>query len=448
MEFFNKRNTLAAKNQNQGSLSKVKEALRSAPKLGMMFIVGTLLISCASDPASSQRKQISTYIKEGNNLEAFNMAFPLVTESWAGAETMRETLKENPSLKSNFPKSIRLKIDSKENGAAELIELKEKIDRAASVEALTRQERETLLDYLSKVAEDANKSGKVKFLLSDDYTKIPSLTSNEATSIIFKRSVEALKDHNAPKRLELSRKVFLYAEKKGANSAEYAQVKEALPSFHLSISELRLYAERLYPEVANKLIAERSLVISISAGLDDRQLKEDISAKLKDRSQAIVIVPSEQKYELNITLKRLQWEKISKPEKTQSVTYAQHEVYLLQALSMPKNASFLYDVSSGGVTFNYAFEVKMNDHTGKEVYSSVVREQISKDWRSCSNSRIKEVTGVIQPANFIANDKMQSVCSGALPPSNENWMRESALHAVVSSIYKAKPIEQIISSTN
>ena len=114
---------------------------------------------------------------------------------------------------------------------------------------------------------------------------------------------------------------------------------------------------------------------------------------------------------------------------------------------MPRNASYIYEVSSGGVQLSYAFEVKATGK-GAPAFDELVRDRASREWRSCSNARVQNVFGGVQRADFVANDHMQTVCNNASSPSSPDDLRSEAISRLVIAIGRIPAIAKASSTTS
>ncbi|KAA0678190.1 hypothetical protein DS837_28135 [Azospirillum brasilense] len=221
-------------------------------------------------------------------------------------------------------------------------------------------------------------------------------------------------------------------------------VLAALPSMKLSAEEVRQHVASVFPEQAKKLLADRSITVRLVTEPDDRLLFEDLATKVRAISSNLTLVTGGDAT-VTVTVKKLQWEERRDPERTQPVVYSQGDVNLLAAaLLMPRNASYQYDLTTGGVELAYAFEVKA---TGKGIqpYDNLLRDKVSRSWRSCSNARIQNVFGGVQRADFVANDHMQQTCSGGGVPVSADSLRNNVLDDVVRSIKRIPAIERVAS---
>jgi hypothetical protein len=81
----------------------------------------------------------------------------------------------------------------------------------------------------------------------------------------------------------------------------------------------------------------------------DRLLSDDISSLLKKRLKGVQWVSTPDANTLTINIERIRNNESVLTEKVQTITYGFFDVNIIYAsLYMPKNASYLYDVVTGG----------------------------------------------------------------------------------------------------
>lgn len=200
----------------------------------------------------------------------------------------------------------------------------------------------------------------------------------------------------------------------------------------------------VFPQYASKLLAERTVTVRLISEPEDRLLEEDLSTKIKRLSPNIVLTQDEDPM-ITLTVKRLQWDERRTPERAQTVMYSSGQVDFASAvLFMPRNASYIYEVTSGGIELAYAYEVKAQGK-GQSLFNKLIREKTSREWHSCSNARIQNVFGGVQPASFVANAHMQQICSGGGSPVSVEQLRDDALDAVVRAIREVPAVSKAVS---
>jgi hypothetical protein len=112
---------------------------------------------------------------------------------------------------------------------------------------------------------------------------------------------------------------------------------------------------------------------------------------------------------------------------------------LSAALLMPKNASYLYDVVSGGAKIEYGFVVTAT-LDGRTIHDQVVRGQVGGEYRRCQNARIQNVFGGFSRADFVPNDHMQRICNGPSSASIDD-LRKEVLSKVADGVLAVSTVK-------
>lgn len=161
---------------------------------------------------------------------------------------------------------------------------------------------------------------------------------------------------------------------------------------------------------------------------------------LRGRVHGVEWVPAAGPKTTTVVIERVRNDEKTLPERSQTITYAQGEVNLLSAaLLMPRNASYLYEVVSGGAEIEYGYVVSAITD-GKTIYDEVIRGKVGGEYRRCQNARIQNVFGGVTSAGFVANDDMQQRCSGPSSASMED-LRNDVFSKIVDGVLKVPPIK-------
>lgn len=239
--------------------------------------------------------------------------------------------------------------------------------------------------------------------------------------------------------------VFALAGRGGPKSAEYKAISAALPKMWLTPGQVAQYVSPVMPAAAKSIVAQRTVMVRLEVEPDDRLLLDDLKKKIQSISDWISFSSPGGGTPVTIKVKKLQWDERRAPDRTQTVMYASYQVNLLAAaLLMPRNATYSYDVTTGGIELSYAFEVKATDRR-QPPFDRLVRKTASREWHSCSNARIQNVFGGVQPASFVANDHMQQVCSSSAGPASPSAVSAQALDDVVQVIREIPAIQNALS---
>lgn len=137
---------------------------------------------------------------------------------------------------------------------------------------------------------------------------------------------------------------------------------------------------------------------------------------------AIVDQPQKTAYQVKLTQQRLS--ETVKPERTETVRYRDYEVNLLGAvLLMPRGASYAYELTTGGVVFDYVYDIKITK-AGREIFSDRVAGVATAELSFCTDARVQNVFGGVQPAGFIANSDMERRCKGKRSADRDQAYRQ------------------------
>lgn len=383
-------------------------------------------------------------IKTGNERNAYDLLSSHVLTSTTYGDRARAIYEKNPTFKAKYPEFLRSEIAEAKN-PSRLVRLRSIASQSSSRGLISPAQEQELLTLSEQVAVDGNRTGNIPFDYSDEISAFPGLATPEAQSTIFRRSLEKIATASYPSTANI-KGVFGRAAIAGPKSQEASMVLAALPGMKLSANEIREYVAAAFPEHARKMLSERSATVKLVIDPEDRLLYEDLATKVRTISSNLTLVTGSEQPTVTVTVKKLQWEERREPERTQPVVYSQGDVNLLAAVMlMPRNASYLYDVTTGGVEVAYAFEIKANGK-GMQPYDHLLRDKTNRTWRSCSNARIQNVFGGVQRADFVANDHMAQTCNGGGTPVSADRLRDSVLDDVIRSIKRIPVIERIAST--
>ncbi|KAA0573336.1 hypothetical protein FZ983_30450 [Azospirillum sp. B21] len=413
--------------------------------------VVALLSGCATVAEkyeAQRREEAKAYASKGEYLKAYRVIQSDLASYGQGAKRAVEIFNENPQFKSALPEIIRSEMRDASD-PDRFVQLVKNLDYDTFSSVLSQGDRLALRKEANEVAADGNRSNRLQWLLTDAVDQFSSLGQPDQQRIIYNRSLALLRKQGAPgsrtKPYNLAQRVFERAEAAGSHSDEFKALQAELPNLEFSTQDLKTIVAKLFPQYASKEIAGREITVKIA--FDDRLIEEDAMPKLRQLSPNLTFIKNGQAA-VNVSVKKLQWDERASPQQTQTVTYSQTDVNLLAAaLLMPRNASYIYEVSSGGVQLSYAFEVKATSK-GAPAFDELVRDRASREWRSCSNARIQNVFGGVQRADFVANDHMQTVCGNGGSPSSPDALRSEAISRLVTAIGRIPGIAKASGSTS
>ncbi len=424
--------------------------MRRGTGVAMAAMMVAALSGCATSTEKYQAQTRSNSLalaEKGDFSAAFQVIYPELDGSPDASQKAKEVIEGNPQFKANLPAAIKAYIGNIFEPAG-LSRITSFLGTIVARNLLSEADREQLYQTIDQAALDGNISGRIQWLVTDSPSSFKPLTRPDQRQIIFARSVASLrKQPPVGSRLRLGGlidRVFMEAEKAGPGSAEMALLKAELPDLDISTQDMRSTVSRVFPQFALKEVASREVTVKIA--FDDRLIEEDVLPRVRQLSPNLVVVKDGAAM-VDITVKKLQWDERSAPQQTQTVTYSQSDVNILAAaLLMPRNASYIYEVSSGGVQLAYAFEVKATSKKG-QAFDELVRDRASREWRSCSNARIQNVFGGVQRADFVANDHMQSICGGGGSPTSPDALRSEAVGRIAAVIGKIPAVAAAVNGS-
>jgi uncharacterized protein YceK len=380
-----------------------------------------LLSGCASipnDPAQQGRyyaEQSRTELAKGDLVNGFwDMTRSL--DRLGGAEHMRAAASD-PAVHSKLVEAIdkeltsSLSIDS-------AIRMNSVLEKIAAAKILSDGElaaaRTKFAEYLVK----GNESGMIAFTITPVVMSIPQLADPKQMNIVYERTIRSYQDRAFSAR-DMNTLVA-YVQSKPERLGDF---KAALPKMNVRASELDQVA-LLDPSFANNRKAQLSLKAHVSVKNADRLFADDVTSRLSQDIHGITWVSSEQPGALELVIERVRDSEKVLPVESRTVTYSYYQVDLLKAaLLMPKNASYLFDLKSGGAELDFGYVVSAWKN-GVKLQENVIRGKLGGSYRKCENARIVNVFGGISSAGFIANSDMESACSGQREISMESLRSE------------------------
>jgi len=392
------------------------------------------------DYSNERLNDAEAMLVSGNERGALDILNTFTYDVSSYGDRARAVITKTPGLKDRYASFLRTKI-AESSSVPTLESGLRDAKKARSYNLISPEQENELMTLADQKASEGNRSNTLLFDYSDDIANFPSLAAPDAQMTIFRRSLNKLESMTYPQS-KMIKAVFDKAAASGPKSPEYSMVQAALPTLRLSSDEVKTFVAPVFPDQARKLLAERYVTVRLFVEPEDRLLNEDLASRVRNMSSNVTLVTGSEQPTLEVRVKKLQWDERREPERTQPVVYSQGDVNLLAAVMlMPRNASYIYDVTTGGAELAYAFEIKAS---GKTVppFDKLLREKSSRSWRACSNARIQNVFGGIQRADFIANDHMNQTCNGGGSPVSSDGLRNAALDDVVRTIRSIPAIDR------
>jgi len=302
---------------------------------------------------------------------------------------------------------------------------------------LSDADYQTLTQLLGEVVERRMADGSLSLVLTDNYQSIPRLTTPANEELIFRNSVDKLISTGSK---PLAKAVFKAALDKGSESPQYRYLADRVMQIRLSKKMLEGDFKALFPEEAQARIQRTQVKLKLVApSKDDEDFVYDIGEYLEKKDQ-VELVDEAGPDTYVITLHKRRFKERELPDRTQTVRYSQSEVNLLSAaLLMPQNATYLYDVSTGGFSISYAFDVKLTQ-ADKTLEDKKIKGKREEKYSYCSEARIRNVFGGVSSAGFVANPDMQSRCSKNTRSVDEDAVYGEVMAGIAAQILSFPPI--------
>lgn len=429
----------------------------------LMFLV--VISGCATTFPKDPDGQISYWLDHANKSidksDLFNLGQQInnVLEISGGSSRAKQFLSSNAHGLALYRKYLTQKIDgvSYFSHAEPLLVI---LKQVQSAKLFSDDECAAFIANLNKKVLDGNISGAIEIKLSDKLDSFPALKSPEHRKAILDRTIRHLQEtqgnrnyaarslHEYVKQQELKgnrtstiQSLLEYVKQAGTSSADGKYVESMLPSLNIRGDEIADVA-KVFPEYAKARREELFGKAVLQFKNIDRLSAEDLSQVIKQRVKGIDWVSAPDQKTTVLVVERVRNDEKVIPERTQTITYAQHQVSLMAAaLLMPRNASYMYDLISGGSEIEYGYVVTALVD-GKQLTEEVVRGKVGGEYQRCQNARIQNVFGGVSPADFVANDHMASTCNGRQATPIDG-LRRDVLDKVADGVLNVPSIRKI-----
>lgn len=145
---------------------------------------------------------------------------------------------------------------------------------------------------------------------------------------------------------------------------------------NIRLDELEIVA-RIFPKFAAARREEMTTRVFMQVKNGDRILSDDLLQMLRSRIRGVEWVSSAGPKTVTLVIERLRNDERILPERTETITYSHSEVnFISAALLMPRNASYLYEVVSGGAEIEYGYVISAVAD-GKAIYDELIRGRVA-----------------------------------------------------------------------
>jgi hypothetical protein len=398
---------------------------------------------CATGPTyPTNPAEQAAYYAEAASFEFRNGRPPFVFINAAlagpdGPDKIRALFAKEPAIAEAYKGYLRSEVATLTTSYW-AINTKESIERATSV--LPQVFTNEVMASLEHRVSAGNADGTLPFLLSDDFMRFESLRSADQQRTIVDNTIKAFQTNTINGRPITA--LVAYVAKVGASSPEGQRIGALLPTLRIRRSELPMVAT-VFPDFADAQTANMTIKIWLKVEPPDRLLREDLLVVLRRDLKGIDFVDAEDPKAVSLVVERLRFNESKLPDRTQTITYAQYEVNIAAAvLLMPRNASYLYDITTGGAEIEYGFAVKAAQ-SGRPIADELVRDRLTSTYATCTNARVQNVFGGVQRADFVANSDMVQRCSGNTAQVDLDKMRTQVYQRIAERVAKIAPIARV-----
>jgi len=303
-----------------------------------------------------------------------------------------------------------------------VIRASEAVALALSGGALKPEEAEQPLTALRQAYVAGVKSGAFDGVLDDPAALRSTAPDTPFEKALLINTARAMGDDQiSPDEFD---RLLSYAKARPSSTELLEQLGQSLPTLQFSVSALKRGVNAEYPDFAKAELRKRVAKINLKVG-GDALFGLDLRDAL-GRVETVEVVFDESEADAVILLDQLALVIAPRPMETTTVRYSQYEVnFLASALLMPRNATYQYEVSSGGSEFEYAFNVDVRSGAF-QVKPFVIRDRGATMFAKCSGQRVVNVFGGSEPASFVANNDQRSRCEGGDEASVSDLRRRIA----------------------
>jgi hypothetical protein len=306
--------------------------------------------------------------------------------------------------------------------------------------ALAPGELQEMQDQFERAVVEANRSGSVAFdlLQASNYAVLKTPVHQ---ALALDRTIASLRS-TAMRQGQLDA-IVDYLKTTNLPPAELDRIERALDGVGLRRPDLKTL-QRVFPQLVERWQTKLYVRGDFKLKGGDRLIEEDLLKVFKEKFKGLEVGPDGAAgAPLRITVEKVRQDERSVPESRETVTYAQYQVDIAYAvLLMPRNASYLYEISRSGATIDYGYVVTV-EGTGSPRFEKLVRGTATAEQVHCSNARVQNVFGGVQGAEWVANPDMAARCRGGNGKSL-NDLREDILREVVNAAAQAPQLATLV----
>ncbi|MBC7623061.1 MAG: hypothetical protein H7232_06725 [Aeromicrobium sp.] len=407
------------------------------------LVFALLLASCASQPRTQEERAAwfvnrakETIAQGKTELVGSDIEYSL--GQLTGPTLVREMFAAVPRANVIYRDYLEQYVDAAQSFESTVTALT-KLNGARRASLLAPEQFAGLRRRLADRVIAGNLQGTIFYDMSISMDFFPELNTPQHQAILLERTLANLQT-DRPSKTQVAA-LMKYVETIGRDSMEGQRIEALLPRMNFRRAELVEVAKQ-YPDFAEKRLEGATLRVFLEVKNADRLAADDVLSALREKIIGVDWVPSPGPKITTLTIERVRNDEKTLSEQTQTITYSQYEVNLIEAmLLMPRNASFRYEFVTGGAEIDYGYVVKAT-RDGTNNYEQVVRGKVSGESRRCINPRIQNVFGGVTAAGFVANSDMANRCSGSTSVSMES-LRKDVFSKLVEGVLNVPSIKVV-----
>ena len=377
-----------------------------------IIILALYTVGCATQYKTAEQREQEYYLianealKKNDCPSAVALYFSLL--NYNTKQKINILFNENPNAQncaiSEFQKTIQ-----NTNSINIINSEKKNIDELHSYKLLSTDKKIEADKLIEAVINEKMLNGSMKITFNDNLAQYKFLNTPVIQNKIAENTINYYKDPYVSKSGISELVVYISATPPNAEIRNF--LEQSLPTMNLKAAELKNF-ETLYPDYIEKKLKESTLQAVVNFKQMDALVADDINNVLKKSIKGVEWADSTINSGNVITIEKIRHSESIGQERTQTISYADYQVRRLEAvLMMPRNASYLFDLITNEISIDYGYSITY-ERNGVKISSELVRGNESHSNSRCQYQRIQNVFGGSQPAGFIANDDMQSKCSG------------------------------------
>lgn len=410
-----------------------------------VFALATLIAACAgypTNPAHEAAFHVSRAREaaQRGDRDILLQQVLLAVERPSGAGQVGSLLASSPTARTLLLQVLSARSDEFVHPRA-AVELRKTVEKLAAAGVLSEADSTQVARRLEEQVVARHRSGAVPFTFADFPSTFVALQTNDNEELTFQHTLHSLSQPDAVSRKDNIQGVLLYLERYPNSSSARDLVRSSLPALNIRRDELPLIAN-LDPDFVKRRKGEIELEIALLVNGADRLFADDLSGALLLRVKGVKIIPVSASPNLVVKVERIRHEERRVPERSETITYKQHEVDTLKAVMlMPANASYLFEVVSGVTEISYGYAVSSTNGRSAPA-EKIIRGKVGGSHSRCQNQRIQNVFGGTSAAGFIANDDMRLQCAG-LPEQSMDDLNNQVLNKIVESILEIPAVRSV-----